>query len=237
MLDIVSFEEQIGYSFKDKILLKIALTHRSYLHEKERDPEITNHNERLEFLGDAVLELIVTEFLYADFPGSEEGYLTSLRAALVNYRNLGGIGKTLELETKMLLGRSEKGDPSADKLVLVANAMEALLGAIHLDGGYEPAKKFVQKYILPEIDHIIANKVYRDGKTEFQELVQRKLKVTPKYKIIESHGKDHEKLFVSGVFVGEKMVATGSGKSKQEAETLAAQEALKEMADQLKEEV
>lgn len=235
MLDIATFEEQIGYTFKDKVLLKIALTHRSYLHEKERDPEITNHNERLEFLGDAVLELIVTEFLYSDFPGSEEGYLTSLRAALVNYRNLGGIGKKLELEKKMLLGRSEKGDPSSDKLVLVANAMEALLGAIHLDGGYEPAKKFVQTYILTEIDNIITNKVYRDSKTDFQELVQRKLKFTPRYKIIESHGKDHEKIFVSGVFVHDKLVAKGAGKSKQEAETLAAEEALKEMADQLNE--
>jgi ribonuclease-3 len=235
MLDIAVFEEQIGYVFTDKVLLKIALTHRSYLHEKEKDPDITNHNERLEFLGDAVLELIVTEFLYSDFPGSEEGYLTSLRAALVNYRNLGGIGKKLELEKKMLLGRSEKSDPSADKIVLVANAMEALLGAIHLDGGYEPAKKFVQKFILVEIDNIIATKIYRDSKTEFQELVQRKLKVTPRYKIIESHGKDHEKMFISGVFLDDKMIAQGMGKSKQEAETMAAEEALKEMAEELEE--
>lgn len=226
MLPMEDFEGVINYCFKDKSLLKTALTHRSYLGLKFEDGSKNLHNERLEFLGDAVLEMVVTEFLYDNY-NKPEGYLTALRSALVNYRTIGEVGFSLKLEKYLFMGKGQTTSCSGDMLSMVADAVEAVLGAIYLDGGFKPAKEFIKTFILIKLPDIIKSKVYRDSKTEFQELVQKKFKTTPRYKVIESSGKDHEKVFVCGVYIESKQIAVGRGRSKQLAETVAASEGLK----------
>ncbi len=218
-------QKRINYQFQNLDLLKQSLTHKSYLHEKDRDLSIQSHNERLEFLGDAVLELIVTDYLYNAFD-KDEGYLTSLRAALVNYRCMGQIGTEIDLHKYILLSRGEREELGYARLSIVADCVEAVIGAIYLDGGYDPAKDFVINFIIPKLTEIIEKKTYRDSKTDLQELVQEKYKITPRYKVLQSIGKDHEKIFVSGVYIGEKFVTEGRGPSKQEAETNAAKLAI-----------
>lgn len=220
------FQNKINYKFKNLDLFKQAITHRSYLNEKNRDYSIHEHNERLEFLGDAVVELIITDYLYNNF-SEAEGYLTSLRAALVNYRNMGNVGFQIGLDKILLLGKSEQNGSNGDSLPLVANALEALIGAIYLDGGYIDAELFTKNFLLTNLSQIIEAGSYRDSKSEFQELVQKKFKVTPRYQVISSIGKDHEKNFTSGVYISDRLVSTGDGRSKQDAETAAAQSALK----------
>jgi ribonuclease-3 len=218
-------QNRLNYTFKDQLLLKTSLTHKSYLHEKKRDKTILEHNERLEFLGDAVLELVVTEYLYANF-SKDEGYLTSLRASLVNYRCIGEVGVEIGLEDLILLSRSEKEELGKARLSIVADAVEAFIGAIHLDGGYQAATLFINNYILPKLSQIIAEESFIDAKTKLQEEIQKQLKITPRYKILSSEGKDHEKVFESGVYIDEVLLAKGSGLSKQESETNAAREAM-----------
>lgn len=222
MIDINQVQVNIKYKFTNLKLLKIALTHRSYLHEKDRNQEITEHNERLEFLGDAVLELIVTEYIYAKFPDKDEGYLTALRSALVNYKTVGEVGNSLELDQAIFLSSGERAELGRARLTIVANAMEAILGAIYLDGGYDKAKQFVEEFILIKLEEVILNKTYKDPKTELQEYTQKVFKVTPFYKLLHTEGKDHEKTFQVAVLVDGKTLAYGEGKSKQDAESVAA---------------
>lgn len=226
---ISNLEKVIGAKFHEKDLLKEALTHRSYLNEDPHWP--LPHNERLEFLGDAVLELAVTEELYERFPQQPEGQLTVLRAALVNYQILGRIAAGFELEKAMFMSRGERGDNARAKEVILANAFEALVGALYLDQGFAAVQKFVKEILMPHLEEILENKTYKDAKSALQELVQEKLRVTPTYETLEETGPAHDRQFRIGVRFGGKVVAEGIGASKQEAELEAAKKALREYQD------
>ena len=224
------FQELIEYQFINPKLLYTALVHRSYLNEKHHYQDLTEHNERLEFLGDAVAEIIVTNFLYLTF-NEPEGFLTSLRAALVNYKNMGQAGLEIGLDDLILISNGEKAELGKARLSIVADAVEAVIGAIYLDGGYEIAKKFVDSYILNKLSTILQNQSYKDNKTQFQEYTQKHLKQTPRYQITQSQGKDHEKVFTIEVTVGGVRYSEGTGKSKQDAELDAAGKALKNLKE------
>lgn len=222
-MNFSKLEEIIGYKFKDKNFLKESLTHRSYLNE---NPDWSSaHNERLEFLGDAVLELIVTEHLYKNYP-NPEGDLTNWRAALVNYVNLSEVAGVLELNNFLLLSKGETKDTGRARQVILANTMEALIGAVYLDQGYETVAKFVKNNILSGLEKIIKNKLYKDAKSLFQEQSQEKFGITPNYRVLNETGPDHDKVFEVGVYLNEELVGKGSGPSKQEAEQKAAEAAL-----------
>lgn len=223
-MDQSILEKQINYSFKNKKFLEEALTHRSYLNENPGGG--ISHNERLEFLGDAVLELAVTEDLYARFPQYEEGTLTGLRAALVNYQMLSSIARTLEVDGSMRMSKGEAKDTGRARDVILANAIEAIIGAIYLDSGYSSARAFVVGFVMARLDEVMANKLYKDAKSSLQEKVQASLKLTPTYKLISEEGPDHSKVFTMGVYFGDKLIAEGEGPSKQEAEVAAAKNAL-----------
>lgn len=218
-----NLEKKIGFKFKNPDLLKEALTHRSYLNE---NPLWGRHNERLEFLGDAVFELITSEFLYEKYPEQNEGRLTALRAALINYQRLALVAQKIDLGEFIYLSRGEAKDTGKAREVILANGIEALLAAIYLDRGYGPAKKFVEKFLLPHLDEIIKKQLYKDPKSYLQEIVQEKLRVTPTYKVLEENGPDHQKIFRVGVFFNDKLAAEGNGSSKQEGEIAAAENAL-----------
>ena len=228
MKDIGILEQRIGIRFNNINLLKEALTHRSYLNERSNWP--VPHNERLEYLGDAVLELAVSERLFADYPDFPEGQLTVIRAALVNYQILGKIAAELELDEFMLMSKGERGDNPRAKEVILANALEALVGAIYLDHGFDTVKKFVDKEIMVYVDDIIRTKSYKDPKSALQELIQERSRVTPTYEVLEESGPAHERTFRVGVRFGGDIVAEGSGQSKQEAEVEAARKALESLA-------
>ena len=226
MLDIKLLEKKISITFTDKALLKEALTHRSYLNENP-SWEVP-HNERLEFLGDAVLELVVTENLFKRFPNYQEGQMTSIRAALVNYQNMAVVAKSIGLEEFILMSRGESKDTGRAREVILANAMEALIGAVYLDKGYETAQTFINEFVVEmNIQQILTNHLYRDPKSQLQEVIQEKLKLTPKYEVLEEWGPDHKKIFKSGVYFGSTLVSEGEGYSKQEAEVEAAKNALR----------
>lgn len=219
-----TLQKEIKYSFKSEDLLREALTHRSYLNEH---PEWKlPHNERLEFLGDAVLELVVTEELFNRYPEKEEGWMTSVRAALVNYVTLAGVARDAGLEGAVLLSRGESKDTGRAREVILANALEALIGAIYQDGGYEAAKKFIKLFVLSHLEAVIRQELHVDAKSLLQEKVQAKLKITPTYKVLSSEGPDHKKLFTIGVYFGDSLIAQGSGASKQDGEVEAARKAL-----------
>lgn len=217
-------ESLIGYPFRDKNLLRQALTHRSYINENPSWD--VDHNERLEFLGDAVLELVVTEYLYRNYP-NPEGEMTNWRAALVNATILAGISNEFNLNDYLMLSRGESKDTGRARHYILANAMEALIGAIYLDGGYEPAKVFIDKFIITKLPEIIEEGTYRDSKSMFQEEAQDRVGITPTYDVLEEWGPDHARNFRVGVFLGTEMIASGEGPSKQEAQQQAAQEALR----------
>jgi ribonuclease-3 len=219
-----TFQEQLGISFNDLGLLRQAFTHRSYLNEHRG--EVSGHNERLEFLGDAVLELISTHFLYEKFPDKPEGDLTAYRAALVNAVTLSEIAQKLGMNDYLLLSRGEAKDTGRARGVLLANAIEALIGAIYLDQGYDAARVFISEHLFPKIDEIIKERLWQDSKSALQEKVQDVEGVTPYYAVVKETGPDHDKHFVVGVYVKDMLVAEGSGKSKQEAEQSAAEAAL-----------
>ena len=225
MRDFSQLESNLGVSFNNQDLLAQAVVHRSYLNEH---PEFhLDHNERLEFLGDAVLELIVTEHLYKNYP-NPEGELTNWRASLVNAIMLSGIAKDLEVEDFLYLSKGEEKDKdSKARQFILANAMEAIIGAIYLDKNYEAAKDFVFAKVITKLPYILENKLYQDPKSRFQELAQEKVGVTPSYKVIEESGPDHAKHFVVGVFLKRELIAKGQGTSKQEAQVVAAAEGLK----------
>jgi ribonuclease-3 len=222
---INSLAEKIGVKFNKIELLQQAVTHRSFLNEN-RDYELA-HNERLEFLGDAVLELIVTKYLYENF-NNPEGELTSWRSALVNGEMLAKIAKKIGVEKYLLMSRGEAKDTGRARQYLLANAMEAIIGAIYLDQGYEVAEKFVTESVIVELHEILEKKLYLDPKSFFQEKAQENNKLTPSYRVIKEWGPDHDKHFIVGVYLGDELVAQGEGNSKQEAQREAAREGLEE---------
>ncbi|MFA5053426.1 MAG: ribonuclease III [Parcubacteria group bacterium] len=217
------FQSEIGILFKDDRVLKEALTHRSYLNENKDWPYV--HNERLEFLGDAVLELAVTRALFRAFPKEEEGKLTMMRAALVNSRMLAKIGKSIRLQEHLLLSGKKEDRAGKITATVLADAFEALVGAIYLDQGYDAAEKFIKDRVVSRIDEI-KRKGYRDPKSVLQEKTHDALKITPTYKLLSESGPKHQKSFKAGVYFGEKLIAEGEGPSKQEAEEEAARKAL-----------
>ncbi len=218
------FEKKLGLSFKNKDLLTQAFVHRSYLNE---NPDFhLDQNERLEFLGDAVLELVITEHLYKDHPDKAEGELTNWRASLVNAKMLASLAEELGLNEFLLLSRGEAKELGKARQYILANTFEALVGAMYLDSGYETCDKFIEKYLLIKLPEIIESKSYKDAKSHFQEEAQEKAGVTPLYKVIKEWGPDHKKKFTVAVFLGKEPVAEGEGYSKQEAEEEAAKSAL-----------
>lgn len=227
MKDFADFEKKIGITFGDKDLLRTAFTHRSYLNEHRGTKTKTEHNERLEFLGDAVLELLVTDFLFKKYPHKDEGDLTMYRAGLVNAVTLAGVAETLGMNGYMLLSKGEAKDTGRAREVILANAIEALIGALYLDGGYAKAGDFVSRFVLPLTDKIVAEGKWLDAKSHFQEKAQDIASVTPSYETVRETGPDHDKHFTVAVFLGREKVAEGEGKSKQEAEQAAAAAALK----------
>jgi len=227
MTKLNEFEKIIDYKFKNVDFLKEALTHRSYLNENSNWG--VPHNERLEFLGDAALELAVSEFLFRKYPEKPEGELTSYRAALVNYQFLAKIAFDIDLNDFVFLSRGEAKDTSRAREVILANAVEAVIGALYMDGGYEAVYKFTDKFINVHIDEIVAGHLHKDAKSLLQEKIQEKMKLTPTYRLADEWGPDHQKKFRMGVYFGEKLAAEGEGESKQEAEIKAAEEALKKV--------
>lgn len=225
-MDAAKLESTLGVTFANKDLLIQAFVHRSYLNENPRF--YLDHNERLEFLGDAVLELIVTDFLYAHYP-NPEGELTAWRAALVNAKMLAKIAERLHMNDFLLLSKGEAKDKGKARQVILANAIEAFIGALYLDKGYAAASPFVHEHIIPELTNIIAEQTYKDAKSTFQELAQEKKGVTPRYIVLKEWGPDHAKNFEIGVFLGDEQAGTGTGVSKQEAQQSAAEDALQKM--------
>ena len=222
--DLEALAKKLGIPYKEDGLLRQALVHRSYLNENNDFPH--DHNERLEFLGDAVLELVVTEYLYLNY-GNPEGELTNWRAALVNGQNLADIGKDIEIEEYLYLSKGEKADTdSKARRYILANAMEAVIGSLYLDFGWDTAKDFVTRHVLSTLKVILEKKLYIDPKSRFQEEAQARTSTTPSYKVLEETGPDHKKIFRIGVYLGKELVAEGTGTSKQEAQIKAAENAI-----------
>lgn len=218
--------KKIDVEIKNADLLKVAFVHKSYVNEQK---SLKEHNERLEFLGDAVLELVVTEYLYKSFPNSPEGELTNWRSALVKGNHLSQVAAELELGKYLHLSRGEERSGGRNKPHILANVMEALIGAIFLDRGYRVSRKFIHDFILKHLDDIISQGLHIDGKSLFQEMAQGKLGTTPHYTVMSSEGPDHNKQFTMGAYIGDKFIAEGLGASKQKAEDAAAREAIKVM--------
>lgn len=219
-----SFETNTGLSFNDKALLAQAFTHRSYLNENRSFA--LEQNERLEFLGDAVLELVVTKFLYHKYPKKPEGELTAYRAALVNTTSLSSTASELGMNDFLLLSRGEAKDTGRARQYILANTYEAVIGAIYLDKGYEEAEDFISRTLLGKTDEIVEKSLWQDAKSRFQEVAQEKVSVTPSYETLKEVGPDHDKKFTVGVYLGTEKVAEGQGQSKQEAEQEAARNAV-----------
>lgn len=223
-MEINDFLKSLELGFKNEKLYEEALTHRSFLNEK-RDSD-TGNNERLEFLGDAVLELIITEYLFTKYPDRPEGELTSFRAATVRTDSLATEAKKLNIGNYLRMSKGEESTGGKEKEYLLANAFEAVLGAIYLDLGYEKAKEFVYKTLVPKIDNIVEQRLDIDAKTKFQEIAQAIYKSTPIYIVESEEGPDHDKTFTMKVMVNDIDFGTGKGSSKQRAEENAANEAL-----------
>ncbi len=224
MKDFKKIAQALNLSFQKFDLLKEALTHRSFLNE-HKDWNIS-HNERLEFLGDSILGFVAADYLVKHYPQFSEGQLTSLRAALVNSDSLLAVAKELKLEDYLLVSHGEAKELKNSRSYLLANAIEALIGALYLDGGIEKAKDFIKKYILSKAETILQTASYKDAKSLFQEKSQELLGITPTYKGLQSWGPDHAKQFEVGVYLNEDLISQGKGYSKQEAEIDAAQKAL-----------
>jgi len=224
-MDFSVFEQIIGVTFKDKALLRQAFVHRSFINENKGSQ--SEHNERLEFLGDAVLELVSTVYLYKKYPQSNEGELTAFRSALVNAVNLAEVAARLQMEKFLLLSHGESKDKGKARQYILANTIEALIGAIYLDQGYDVTESFLSKNVLYLIDDIVEKKAWIDAKSLFQEKAQEVDGVTPLYKVIREDGPDHDKSFTVGLFIRDKKIAQGEGKSKQEAEQEAAKEGVR----------
>jgi ribonuclease-3 len=224
--DFEQLAKHIGVTFADIGLLEIACTHRSYLNENRTKG--MEHNERLEFLGDAVLELVVTSFLFKKYPQKAEGALTAYRSAIVNTVSLTKVAEHIGLNDYILLSKGETKDTGRARSIILANTVEAVIGAIYLDQGYNIAANFISEHILNiiDIEEIVANKTWIDAKSRFQEKSQEKTGITPSYKTLKEVGPDHDKKFTLGVFLNDVQIASGVGPSKQEAEQQAAEKAL-----------
>ena len=225
MIQFSNFGKKTKIIFKDKELLAQAFVHRSYINENSGTK--LSHNERLEFLGDAVLELVVTDFLYKKYPNYTEGELTALRSALVNAVIISEVATSIGMNDYLLLFKGEGKDNGKARQYILANTYEAYIGALYLDQSIEVADKFVHKSLLPKTEEIVSKKLWRDAKSLVQEKAQEFVNVTPAYKVISESGPDHDKHFTIGIFFGSDFIAEGKGKSKQEAEQKAAEAALK----------
>lgn len=224
MIDFKPLEKNLKIKFKNKDLLIQAFIHRSFLNE---NPDFRlAHNERLEFLGDAVLELVVTENLFLKYPEKSEGELTTWRAALVNSKMLAQISQEVGFNEFLLLSKGEQKELGKARNYILANTFEAFIGSLYLDKGYDGCRKFIGKYLMKELPHVLKENLFKDAKSLFQEQAQEVAGITPIYKIIRDWGPDHAKHFVIGVFLKDELVAEGEGSSKQEAEVKAAQKAL-----------
>ena len=215
--------EKLGFEFENIQLLVTALTHRSYVNEHKKS--VSEHNERLEFLGDAVLELVVTDFLFSHYT-EPEGILTSWRAALVRTESISDAGNKLGYEPLLRMSKGEKGGSDRARAQILANAFEAVIGAIYLERGYDDAAEFIHIHITSKLDAILTEGSWRDPKSHLQELVQRHDNTTPQYRVLEEVGPDHDKVFTLGVFSGDTQIGTGTGPSKQAAQQQAARDAL-----------
>ena len=222
--DFPKLEKELGIVFDNKNLLIQAFIHRSYINENSNLK--LGHNERLEFLGDAVLELVSTNYLYHKYEDLAEGDLTSYRAALVNTKSIGAIAKELNFNNYLFLSKGESKDFGKARLSILADTYEAFIGAVFLDKGYNFAKEFIEKTLLTHTDEVVEEGKYRDPKSVIQEKSQDLLSVTPSYKVISESGPDHDKKFIVGIYFGEEKIAEGEGRSKQEAETHAAKVAI-----------
>lgn len=222
--DIPALEEILGVVFVDKQLLLSAITHRSYLNEHRSATQ--DHNERLEFLGDAVLELVVTDYLFKSYPDKPEGELTAIRAALVNTVSLSASAEGLGVNQYLLMSRGESKDEGRARQYILANVFEAFIGAMYLDQGFEIAGVFIARELFPKTDEIVKKRLWQDAKSRFQELAQEHASVTPTYQLMGQSGPDHDRVFTIGVFLRQEKIADGEGRSKQEAEQEAALHAL-----------
>jgi len=225
MIDFNDFEKKVKIVFKDKNLLKQSFIHRSYINENPNTG--LSHNERLEFLGDAVLELVVTDFLYKKYPNYTEGELTAVRSSLVNAITVSDTALNIGMNDFLLLSKGESKDNGKARQYILANTFEAFIGAVFLDQGYKVADEFIKKYLLPLTEEIVSKKLWRDAKSLVQEKAQEFIGVTPAYKVLSKSGPDHDKHFTIGITFGDELIAEGKGKSKQEAEQKAAEAALK----------
>lgn len=223
-----SFESKIGYIFKNKSLLSLALTHTSYANEAKRNK---NHNERLEFLGDSVLSIIVSEYLYTNFADMPEGELSKTRAALVCEKSLAGFARELNLGDYILLGRGEAANGGGDRDSILSDAFEAIIAAMYLDGGIEPAKKFVLEFVSKNVDKNNVSSPFVDYKTELQEIIQQNKEEKVEYVLVGESGPAHDKSFEVEVHLNSNIIGRGKGKSKKHAEQLAAKEALELMGE------
>ncbi|OIO33048.1 MAG: ribonuclease III [Candidatus Yonathbacteria bacterium CG_4_10_14_3_um_filter_47_65] len=223
-IDFSAFEKKISVIFNDKDLLREAFTHRSYINENKG--AVFSHNERLEFLGDAVLELVITAYLFKKYPNETEGVLTSYRAALVNTNSISAAAHELGMDDFLLLSRGEARDTGKARQYILANTFEAMIGAIYLDQGFDVAQTFIAESLFGKTDEIVRKELWRDAKSTFQEKAQEKVGITPSYQVVDEYGPDHDKEFTVGVFLGDEQVAKATGKSKQEAEQGAALRAL-----------
>ncbi|MCF7843909.1 ribonuclease III [Candidatus Gracilibacteria bacterium] len=223
-MTLEEFKKHNNLEFKNKSLLEQAFIHRSFINENPRSG--LEHNERLEFLGDAVLELIVTEYLYKKYPNHNEGDLTAYRSALVNAVTLGELADSLSFNDMLKLSKGEAKDVSRARSSILADAYEAFVGAYYLDQGYKSVEEFITKTLLVKTEDIIKRGLYKDAKSFTQEKSQEIFGVTPSYSVLSEEGPDHDKIFRVGIYFGEDLIAEGEGKSKQEAETSAARNAL-----------
>jgi len=221
--NLAELEERMEITFDKMELLELAFVHKSFINENSG---VIESNERLEFLGDAVLELVVTQYLYNTYPDTNEGVLTNWRSALVKGKNLAHVARGLKLGSHLKLSKGEDSSGGRDKDYILANTTEAVIGAIYLDKGYEVAKGFIDRYIIRYLDDIIAQGLHIDAKSHVQELTQDKIGVTPHYTLIDESGPDHSKIFLMGIYFGDDLVGQGKGQSKQAAEQEAARDAL-----------
>ncbi|MCB9809014.1 ribonuclease III [Candidatus Nomurabacteria bacterium] len=225
--DFTLLEQSLGIIFNDKALLKRAFTHRSYINEHPGTD--LRHNERLEFLGDAVLELVITDYLFAKYPDTPEGQLTAYRASLVRTESISDAARALGFEEYLLLSKGEAKDTGKARAYILANSFESFIGAVYLDQGYDRAKKFIGDQLFAKIDDIVHEGSWKDAKSWLQEKAQEKLSITPTYVVVNEVGPDHDKLFTIGVVFHDDIVAEGTGHSKQEAQQKAAKAALMKM--------
>lgn len=219
---LTKLETLVGVTFDERKHLLTAMTHRSYLNEHREATQ--NHNERYEFLGDAILELVITDFLFHKYPEKPEGDLTAIRAALVNTNSLADVATRLNINEFLLLSKGEEKDTGRARQYILANAFESIIGAIYLDQGYDVAKEFVARTLFDKTETIVAKRLWQDAKSRFQELAQEHTGITPNYDTLGQTGPDHDRVFTVGVFLGAEKIAEGKGRSKQEAEQTAAEE-------------